>query len=222
METYRDQSVSEKLLELVPQQTVGHSPHFDDLVDFFTVNTEFHSDIVPYFMWKFQIYNEPTLATWSTETPIDSAIICAFSHCLPQPGEASPDTTIPEADILARFRFTASNIHCLDYLDFMIRVIHVITDLSIRYELLIWSEIEDPVPLAGDTDFNTWLARTFVPPFLAEQSLNSVLEGAANVTKRTGLIMEVLGDQYTRVVMENLNMRPQHVVGSYFPSHVTQ
>jgi len=223
MEIHRDQKVSQRLLERVPQYTVGFSPHYDDLVDFFTVNTDYHSDFVPYFMRKFQIYNEPTLATWATETPIDSAIICAFSHCLPQEGIVLPDSTLPETEILARFRFTVSKIHCLDYLDFMIRVINVITDLSIQYELLLWGEIEDPAPLVQDAESNTWLASTYVPPFLGAQSLNSVLDGAANVTKRTGLMMELIGDQYRKVVMDNLKIRPQHVAGSYFiPYHVAQ
>ena len=87
------------------------------------------------------------------------------------------------------------------------------------YEMQIWAEVEDPAPLAGGTDLDTWLARSLIPPFLGDQSLNSVLDGTANVTRRTGLMMQVLGDQYRKVVMETINLRPQHVAGSYFVSH---
>lgn len=223
METFRDQEVSSQLLELVPAYTVGYSPHFDDLVDFFTANAGNHSQFIPYFMRKFQVYNESTLATWATETPIDSAIICAFSHCLPSEGLNSFQPKLPESEILARFRFTTSKIFCLDYLDFIIRVLHVISDRSISYEMQIWAEVEDPSPLAGGSDLDTWLARSLIPPFMGDQSLNSVLDGTANVTKRTGLMMEVLGDQYRKVVVQTINQRPQHVAGSYFiPYHVTQ
>lgn len=219
METFRDPEVSFQLMELVPPNTAGCSPHFDDLVDYFIANAQIHSQFIPYFMRKFQVYNEPTLATWATETPIDSAIICAFSHCLPTEGQSSFQPKLSETDILARFRFTASKIFCLDYLDFIIRVLHVISDNSIMYEMQIWAEVEDPAPLAGGTDLDTWLARSLIPPFLGDQSLNSVLDGTANVTRRTGLMMQVLGDQYRKVVMETINLRPQHVAGSYFVSH---
>jgi len=223
METFRDQEVSAQLLELVPQYTVGYSPHFDDLVDFFIANAHIQSQFIPYFMRKFQVYNEPTLATWATETPIDSAIICAFSHCLPTEGQSSYGPKLPESEILARFRFTASKIFCLDYLDFIIRVLHVISDNSISFEMQIWAKVEDPSPLAGGSDLDTWLARSLIPPYLGDQSLNSVLDGTANVTRRTGLMMEVLGDQYRKVVMQAINLRPQHVAGSYFvPQHVTE
>lgn len=153
METFRDQEVSAQLLELVPEYIVGYSPHFDDLVDFFIANAHIQSQFIPYFMRKFQVYNEPTLATWATETPIDSAIICAFSHCLPTEGQSSYGPKLPESEILARFRFTASKIFCLDYLDFIIRVLHVISDNSISFEMQIWAEVEDPSPLAGEA---TW------------------------------------------------------------------
>jgi hypothetical protein len=221
MESFRDQQVSQQLLELVPKYTVGHSPHFDDIVDFFTANAENTHDFLPYFMRKFQVYNEPTLATWAMETPIDSAIICAFSHCLPQEGVViHPD--LPDTVLLARFNFTLSKIFCLDYLDFISRVLRVIADRAFAYELYLWSKVEDTAPLQGGTDLDTWLDRSLVPSFLTGQSLNSVLDGTANVTKRTGLMLEALGEQYREVVMATINLRPQHVVGTYYPSqHVT-
>ena len=214
MESFRDQQVSQQLLELVPKYTVGYSPHFNDIVDFFTANAENTHDFLPYFMRKFQVYNEPTLATWATETPIDSAIICAFSHCLPQE-EMLMHPDIPDAILLARFNFTLSKIFCLDYLDFISRVLRVITDCAFAYELYLWSRVEDSCPLDADADLDTWLDRSVVPAFLPGQTLNSVLDGTANVTKRTSLMLEALGEQYREVVMANINLRPQHVVGSY-------
>lgn len=224
MEYYRDQTIAEQLVERSPPLTVGYSPHFDDLVNFVTPEKQENiRDIIPFFLRKFQVYNEPTLATWATETPIDQAIICAFSHCMPYSESNRHSRNLPEKEIMERFKFCATKIHCLDYLDFIIRVLHVITAKAIDFEMTAWADYEEGVLLCSDLAAEEWLRKAYLPKILKGADINAALDGAANVIKRIGRMMELLGDQYRKVVMQSINLRPQHVAGSYFiASHVTE
>lgn len=224
MESYRDHTIAEQLVERCPPLTVGYSPHFDDLVNF--VTPEKHEnvrDFIPFFLRKFQVYNEPTLATWSTDTPIDQAIICAFSHCMPTT-ECDPHSpNLPEKVILERFTFCVKQVHCLDYLDFIIRVLHVITDQAIDFEMAAWADYEEGALLAGDQAAEDWYHKAYLPKILKGADINVALDGATSLIKRTARMMEPLGDQYRKVVMDSIKLRPQHVAGSYFiANHVTQ
>lgn len=224
MEYYRDQTIAEQLVERAPPLTVGYSPHFDDLVNFVTPEKQENiRDFIPFFLQKFKVYNEPTLATWATETPIDQAIICAFSYCMPHSESDRYSPKLPETEIMERFKFCATKIYCLDYLDFIIRVLHVITAKAIDFEMAAWADYEEGVLLSSDVAAEEWLRNAYLPKILKGADINAALDGAADVIKRVGRMMELLGDQYRKVVMQSINLRPQHVAGSYFiASHVTQ
>ena len=230
METYRDLPIADQLLERVPALTVGYSPHFDDLVNFCSAKPTLYAplvhntkDFVPFFLKKFQVYNEPPLAGWATETPIDQAIICAFARCSPLAKGQTPPTKLPESEIIERFEFCVTNIHCLDYLDFIIRVLHVITDEAIAFELNAWAEYEDGAALVRDVAAQEWYDKAYLPKILEGQDLNKALDGAVNIIRRTGRMMEVLGTQYRKEVIALINLRPQHTAGSYFiANHVTE
>jgi len=216
MESYRDQSILSQLLERAPAYTVGYSPHYDDLVNYVADESLPHTDLIPFFLRKFQLYDEPTLAGWATETPVDQTIICAFSRCLPQNKQTPDSALLPETKTLERFRFCVTKVHCLDYLDFMIRVTHVITDKAIAYELEAWASFEDGELLNADVDGEIWYNTMFVPKTDEGQGINALLNAAASLVRRSGRMMEILGDQYRRVVTENIKLRPQHVAGMYF------
>lgn len=228
MESYRDLPISEQLLERVPALTVGYSPHFDDLVNFvkaepITNALTVHNDLIPYFLRKFEVYDSPTLASWATETPIDQAITCLFARCLTPRKGVKPARNLPESEIMERFAFCVTKINCLDYLDFIIRVLHVINDKAIEFEICAWADWEEGAALASNMDAEEWYAKKYLPKVLTGHTLNQALDGAASLIKRYGQMMELLGGQYQRVVTDVINLRPQHVAGCYFVAkHVTQ
>lgn len=230
MDIIKKPSVADSLVERAPPLTVGYSPQFDDIVNHFIAfeqsnknNGSLNQDFIPFFLWKFEQYNEPTLAGWATETPIDQTIITAFARCLPLMNGRKPLTKLSEIEIIARYTFCVSKIHCLDYLDFIIRVMHIITDHALDYEMTAWADFEEGQALACDGCADEWYSRNYLSKVLEGHDINHALDGAVNVIKRSAKIMEVLGDQYRKVVMQAINLRPQHVAGSYFVSqHVTQ
>lgn len=216
MESYRDLTIADQLLDRVPALTVGYSPHFDDLVNYVSDGKQSFRDFIPFFLRKFQVYDEPTLATWATETPVDQTIICAFSRCLPKMSGPTDSALLPETKILERFRFCVTKVHCLDYLDFIIRVLHVITDKAIAFELDLWADFEDGTSLDADVHADTWYNALYSPKIKKGQEINAALDASATLVRRSGRMMEIIGDQYRKVVMESIRLRPQHVAGMYY------
>ena len=222
----KDLEISKYIEEKAPPLTIGYSPILDSLLDFLRYNedspieVELHSmQFVPYCLNLVIDQNEYSLATLATKTPIDQAIICVFSQ-IPDHRAERPPTYIDE--VLERFYFCLKQVHCLDYLDFMRHVIQVLTDKVIEFEMDIWAEWEAGTLLAGDEESMKWYhTGSYLPKIFRGWELDAILAACEVVLKRTGNMMEALGDHYSTEMLSLIMQRPQHSTGYFVPHNVS-
>jgi len=228
MEYQKDLEIANQFMESAPPNTLGSSPILDHIIDYLSfkpdspLGQELHSkEFIPYLLLKYNnALSETPVDKIHTRTPIDQTLLYAFSQV------NATDTTghkLSDEEIEERYDFCIRQVHCLDYLDYVRCVIHVLTDKAIAFEMEMWAEYEAATILADDEDIAKWYQESSCLPLVFQGwTMEEMVDASAEFLKRTGRIMGVLGEHYSCEMLALIRMRPQHSTGSYFiNNHVT-
>ena len=223
MEYISDPEIAAKLVEKVPPSTVNDSPHLQHILKYFnfqptTLQEQYtHSwKFIPSSFIKYQRLDGTALRNLYCQTPVDQIIVCTLAHHLPgTPVEAIEFAT--PVDLEQRAAFCIRNVHCLDTLDVLMNVLHVLNSKAIAFEQDVWDDREAAqaaidAPSAWTMTEGKWYdAPGYFPSVFGGWAMDDMLEGSANVQKRVGRFFEVMGEQYSKVVQERFDQAPNHM-----------
>lgn len=243
MWTFSDSEAAEFLVRDAPQLTVNHSPLFDFIINTFRTAeapSGAAKPMVTQLLVKLKELPPTSMSSLATQTPVDQTITCVFAHILgktwteehminswinqttqewdsrPVVDEAkSAQHQDMERRLMEHFELAISRVHCLDYLDFIRRVLHALYG---QLEKFIDDSIGELCERFGYADLGTmgWLVDETLSP-IAEGWMFSVKEEAAETAiRRIDQMQVALGEHYSKEVVALISQRPHHVVGSYF------
>lgn len=217
-DNYRAQA--QFLVQYAPPLTVESSPLFSEyVVRLSNYDTNVSLDTVfPYFLRKLQCLEGNYTATLALATPVDQTITCALAQIHGTPFN-QPETFKSTDQMLEHFKFMIQQIHCLDHLEFLRRVISNLNELVLGYELMVWNRLEEETLLDVSYTAEDSYSDTYLRKMDEGKVLNSVLDAAGLAVHRLSEMAGSLGEQYTKEMIAIINQRPQHVVGQYDIAH---
>lgn len=217
----RDSETADDLVRFAPPKTYGQSQVLDQLIDLFRASpadTDEHPaalEIIPYFLKKYARLEQETLPALALKTPVDQFIICAFAEAMYAKYISSHDDDNP-ASAFNQFRFTAQQIHCLDYLDYVRRVLHVIEDCIVVYQERAWAGFEKSYDIEYEKGADEWYDTVHLPRIEQGWNINCCMDASTVVAERLEKMHLAVGEQYSVEVLQIIKARPQHIVGGYF------
>ena len=222
MEFFEDLQIANQFEREAPSNTLGNSPVLDAIIAYLRVTPdsyleqELHSkEFTPHFLMDPNHTIRDALSKdLFTQTPIDQTLVIALATGF----EGTPSHGhVTLLDLEDQFDFCIRQVHCLDYLDYIRRVLYVITQKAIEFEMDMWAEYEAATILGTDDEVAQWYHHTPLPVEDYEgASVDEILDATAELVRRTGRMMEVLGEHYSCEMIAVIKQRPQHTVGSYF------
>lgn len=219
MSIFTLQRTVEDIVRDAPPETVGQSPIFDHLVYLIKFCLDDNAAALlalPIFLkrfFKMPKANIPSLTALAVSTPVDQAITLAFAGQMYKKYRARESD---EADPEQLFDDVVERIHCLDYLDFMRKVLRVIERLVEIYNAVAWEDFGEKYSLASDVAPEVWYDSLHADRIEDGWEINCVLDASFGLVDRLEQMHLSIGEQYSIEVLELIKQRPQHVVGSYF------
>jgi len=207
---------AEFLVQYAPSFTVEHSPLFSEyVVRLHNYDTNVSLDtVLPYFLRKLQRLTGDFTATLSMSTPVDQTITCALARIHGTPFN-QPETPKATQEMLEHFRFMIQQVHCIDHLEFIRRVISNLNEIVLGYELMAWNRLEEERLLDVSYTAEDSYSHTYLRKMDEGKVLNSLLDAAGLVVHRLSEMSGSLGEQYSKEMLALISQRPQHMVGQY-------
>jgi len=106
-------------------------------------------------------------------------------------------------------------VHCIDHLEFIRRVISNLNEIVLGYELMAWNRLEEERLLDVSYTAEDSYSHTYLRKMDEGKVLNSLLDAAGLVVHRLSEMSGSLGEQYSKEMLALISQRPQHMVGQY-------
>lgn len=168
---------AEFLVQSAPSFTVKDSPLFGDYISALKIyDTNVSLDtVVPHMMWRMQSISAQALAKLPTETPVDQTITCAFGRIYGTQS-ATIDAESAHRDMMDQFKFMIRQVHCLDHLEFIRRVINNINEAVLGYSLMAWNRSEEAKLSDTSLKSEEWYSQVYLEGRKEENALHDMLD----------------------------------------------